>query len=192
MDGWSRPGELDVFATGDTSVVASQLPSRPSAIGDVVRRSSAAVRDLHARPGHRPGTPIATTSGRRTGPADIIRPVHLDPRRAAAFALEDLFRDPIAGLTLDNRTADTQRRYLVWTGRLSSVRFRPVRVAIHLLASPSMAVTVLELVPQDSVRWSQRAFVHAGIDVMEHLADRLDTLATASHGVAITPAAQTA
>jgi hypothetical protein len=177
MDEWARPGELDVFATGDTHLLAPDQEPPPSSVGEAMRRGSAAVHDLHARPGFRLGTPIATTSGRRSGPADIVRPVLVDPRRAATLAQRYLFVEPVAGLDLDDRNADTERRYLVWTGRLSGRQVSPVCVALHLLASPSMVVTVLELVPQGRVRWHQQAFIQVGIEVVDTLAKRLTELA---------------
>lgn len=177
MDGPARPEELDVFATGDTHLLVRDHEPAPSVFGDMVRRGSATVHDIHARPGHRPGAPIATTSGRRTGRADIVRPVLVGPRRAAELAQRRLFAEPIPGLELDDRNPDTERRYLVWTGRLSGERLDPVAVALHLLASPSMVVTVLELVPQVRVRWHEQSFIRAGIEVVDALAERLVELA---------------
>lgn len=179
MDEWARPTELDVFATGDTQVVAPWEAPPSHAVADAVRRGSAAVRDLHARPGYRPGTPpatsIATTSGRRSGDADVVRPVLVDPRLAAAYAASGrLFDDPVPGLDLDDVRADTSRRYLVWTGRLSGRHVTAVPVMLHLLASPSMVVTVIEMVPQRRLRWNRRGFVTDGVAAVEALAGRLE------------------
>lgn len=173
MSEWARPGELDVFPTGDTHLLAPPSDSTPSAIGVAVRRGGAALLDYHAAPGHRPGTQIATTSGRRSGPADIVRPVLVDPRRAVMLAECDLFAEPTAGLVIDDRDATTSRPFLVWNGRLSGLHLSPVRVSLHLLASPSMVVTVLELVPQTRVRRHERAFIRAGVEAVDALADRL-------------------
>lgn len=174
MDEWARPDELDVFATGETEMVAPWEEPASHAVADAVRRGTAAVLDLHARPGYRPGVPIATSSGRRSGDADIVRPVLVDPRLAASIAGSGaLFDEPIDGLDIDRARADTSRRYLVWTGRLSGEHVAGVPIALHLLASPSMVVTVVEMVPQRRLRWNRRGFVLDGVAAIEVVAARL-------------------
>lgn len=194
MSGWARPDPIDetpsnsdveVFATGDTKVHTRNEDVIVGTVTDAVRRGGAAVLDLHARPGYRPGAKIATSSGRRTGPSDIVRPVLVDPRRACALAADgELFRDRIDGLELDDEQADDSRQFLVWTGRMSGAHIGIVPISIHLLASPSLVVTVFELVPQERLRWHRRSFVKAGIEVVEALALRLDRLAGPAHRVA--------
>lgn len=174
MSEWARPDELDVFATGDTLLLAPDDAPEPSALGEAVRR---AARDYHARPGYRPGVQIATTSGRRNGLTDIVRPVLIDPRRAGAAATEgSLFATPVPGFDLDPiERGDAD--YLVWHARLSGDHVRSVPVSLQLLATPSMAVTVIELTPRRRVRWNRDGFVIDGVAVTEHVAARLRLLA---------------
>lgn len=187
MDEWARPDELDVFATGDTTVIAPWDDPASHALADAVRRGTAAVFDLHARPGYRPGVPIATSSGRRGGDADIVRPVLVDPRLAASIAGSGaLFDEPVDGLDIDRARADTSRRYLVWTGRLTGEHVAGVPIALHLLASPSMVVTVVEMVPQRRLRWNRRGFVLDGVAAIEVVAARLTALAARPVGAAPT------
>ncbi len=46
-------------------------------------------------------------------------------------------------------------------------------MSLHLLAAPSMVVTVLELVPRRRLRWQRNGFVQDGIAVIDQLATRL-------------------
>ncbi len=172
MSEWARPDELEVFATGSTLLVDADDPEQHSAVGEIVRR---AADEYHARPGFRPGEQIATTSGRRSGVSDIVRPVLVDPRRATAAASSGaLFGEPIPGLDVDRSAAAVDgNRLLVWAALLSGDHVTSMPVSLHLLASPSMVVTVLELVPQRRVRWNRDGFVSDGIGVIERLAARL-------------------
>lgn len=177
--------DVEIFATGDSEMLGPRSDVLAGVVSGAVRRGSAAILDLHARPGYRPGAKIATSSGRRTGPSDIVRPVLVDPRRACALAGDgELFSTRIDGLELDDEQADDSRQFLVWTGRMSGAHIGVVPISLHLLASPSLVVTVLELVPQERLRWHRRSFVRAGIDVVEALAVRLDRLAGPPHPVA--------
>ena len=176
MSEWARPaGDLEVFATGDSLLLAPR-DDEPSAIAEFVRRTGG---DYHARPGFRPGVRIATTSGRRSGDADVVRPMLVDPRRACEAAIDGtLFARPIAGLELaphDRRPGE--RELLVWNARLSGEHVRAVPVTINLLASPSMVVTIVELVPQRRVRWNRTGFLTDGVAAVEQVATRLAALA---------------
>ena len=167
-DQWARPTpdahEIEVFATGTTVARAPDEPAFDDLTGqgltELLRRSGCTVRDgyehardFHARPGHRPGTtPIATTSERRGSGVDIVRPVLVNPLLASDAAVSGrLFAELIPGLELEERDPDGAR-YLVWHARLSGRRVHSVPVSLHLLASPSMVVTVLELVPRHRLR----------------------------------------
>ena len=172
MSEWARPaGDIEVFATGDSLLLAPG-DDAPSAIAEFVRRTGG---DYHARPGYRPGVRIATTSGRRSGDADVVRPVLVDPRRACAAAIDGtLFAQPIAGLDLTSHERRTDEcELLVWDARLTGDHVRAVPVTINLLASPSMVVTIIELVPQRPVRWNRNGFLVDGVATVERLAARL-------------------
>jgi hypothetical protein len=184
-------GEIDVYPTGAT--VAHFPPTTTgtevdghhgAAVSELLRRSGVAVRegieharDFHARPGHRPGaapTP-STTSSRQGGDTDIVRPVLVDPNRACELALSGrLFAEPIEHLDVDVAGDDRdERRYLVWDATIRTGRRHRHRATLHLLASPSMVVTVIELVPTRRVRRHRDRFVRDAVIAVEELARRL-------------------
>jgi len=196
------PDEIDVFATGATHAVATDstvLPDLLRRSGSTVRVSYAHARDFHARAGHRPGTPLATVSPRRTGTADIVRPVLVNPIDACDVAVSGrLFDDRVPGLDIERHLADADgARYLVWNAWLHVGSNRLVPASLHLLGSPSMVVTVLELVPQRRLRRQRTAFVRHGLAALDALASRLGRITPAcgdvGYGVAsTTPDAQIA
>lgn len=173
--------EVEVFPTGSTTARAPD-GSEDAGVDDQTRRGGALmrdgydhVRDIQARPGHRLGTPIEPApSGRRGGPADIVRPVLVNPILATEFAISgELFTDAVPHLDIE-RWDDDGRRFLVWAATVHREHRHCVPATLHLLASPSMVVTVLELVPSRQVRWGCDRFVHDGIAAMEVLARRLE------------------
>lgn len=175
MSEWARPsattGELEIFATGSTTLVASD--DEPSHAMATLRRGIT-VPDFHARPGYRPGTRITVTSGRSGGDTDVVRPVLIDPVIACELAISGaLFRDPVEGLVIDS-SGDGSSSLLTWRAVITGDGFRPTPTRLHLRASPSMVVTVLELVPQRRVRWNRAAFVRAAVAAVETLAHRLE------------------
>ena len=185
MSAGARPGDVEVFATGTTTITiigdrhATGTDHRPGATAELLRRTGAAVRDVHARPGYRPGRRIATAGARRGGETDIVRPLLVRPEIAGEAATSGrMFDPPVDGFALDatpdGRSDDLE--YLVWHGSLSGDHVREVPVALHLLASPSLIVTVLELVPMRSLRWNRRGFVEDGVRVVDAFADRLARL----------------
>ncbi len=183
MSEWARQGELAVFATGTTTLRDREHDhdhhhdhdhDRHGA-GELLHRAGVAVLDIHARPGHRPGQRIPTTSARRGGDTDIVRPLLVRPWAASEAATSGRwFDEPVDGFDLvhDGDHTDDDR-YLVWHGALSGAHVTRVPVSLHLLAAPSMVVTVLELVPQRRLRWHRNGFVDDGIEVIDRLADRL-------------------
>jgi hypothetical protein len=184
--GAHEPWEFEVFPTGTTIARAPDDIDEAFEFGarERLRRGSAAVRDgyehardFHARPGHRPGgTTAPVTSGRDGGDTDIVRPVLVDPLIACQLAVSgQLFAEPIDHLDIEHHSQDPdEARYLVWRASLTSDHGRPVPATLHLLASPSMVVTVLELVPRRRLRWNRDRFVRDGVAAIEVLAHRLE------------------
>jgi hypothetical protein len=173
---------FEVFPTGSTIAHApepkfddgSGMSERLRRSGEVVRDGYGHARDFHARPGHRPGGSVQATSSREGGDTDIVRPVLVDPRLASRLALSGrLFADPIEHLEIDP-IHPGGAKYLVWDVRLATDRGRGVPATLHLLASPSMVVTVLELVPRRRLRWNRERFVRDGVAAVEILAHRLE------------------
>lgn len=157
-DGW-----VEVFATGDTVVVTAEDPP----------------------PAHRHPAPPpfrVTAASARTGVyGDVVRPVHVDPVIASELAVSGrLFDEPIPHLVVadDHEVAS---RYLLWNAQVVGHHRRPLPAALHLLASPSMVVTVLELIPRRRIRWRRRRFVRHGLEAVDALAERLE------HSVPVTP-----
>lgn len=189
MSEWARPGELEVFATGTT--ISSERghggepghrdEHRNRGAGDLLHRAGIAMFDLQARPGHRPGQRLPVTGARRGGDTDIVRPLLVRPSTAVAAAVSGRWLDqPIAGFDVGHDATDAAERdrYLIWRGALSGDHVTRIPVALHLLAAPSMVVTVLELVPQRRLRWQRKGFVDDGIEVLDRLAGRLLTICT--------------
>lgn len=192
---WRRPalgdhdvhddGGIEVFATGtSTWQVIARPPSDEqvhAALSDQFHRTGAVVldavrhaRDFHARPGHRPGrvTPLSA-SVRRGGGTDVVRPVLVDPVHACELAVSGrLFERPVEHLDVD---LPGHRDTLTWDVVLTTGRHQHHPATLCLLASPSMVVTVIELVARRRVRRSRRRFVREGITAVEELARRLET-----------------
>lgn len=150
-DGW-----VEVFATGRTVVIDDAPEPDPEPKGP-------------------PPPPFRiTTASARTGTGDdVVRPVHVDPIAACELAVSGrLFAEPIPHLLVAD-DHEVAARYLLWNAELVSGRRRPMPAALHLLASPSMVVTVLELVPRRRIRWRRKRFVRDGIEAVEVIAHRL-------------------
>lgn len=174
---------IEIFATGTTSMIATDEPIDAHDVADLLRRGGTSLhdgydhlRDLQARPGRRPGVATCGLRSRRRGEADVVRPVAVDPGAASAAAVSGaLFDDSIPHLRVDHHARDhLGTEYLVWASTVTHGRRRGVPATLHLLASPSMVVTVLELVPQRRVRWHRRRFIRDGIAALDELAHRLE------------------
>lgn len=196
----SMTTELEVFATGSTQAIAPLLPTeygtpadeaeqivsasfseRIQHGGELVREGIEHARDFRARPGHRPGAApmqASTTSKRTGGETDIVRPVLVSPAVASELATSGaLFDEPIPHLSIAPRD-ETVQRFLVWDAELETGG-SPRRVTFHLLASPSLLVTVLELVPCRRLRFQRQQFVADGVAAVEVIARRLERAAGA-------------
>jgi hypothetical protein len=169
-----------VFPTGSTSACRPEPDPAPvDARSDGPRSARRTASDqrgehheFHARPGHRPGgTP--TASARSGGDTDIVRPLPVDPARASRIVLDGIvFETPLPHLRLQPAAAGDDR-LLVWAVLVVAERERPVPATLHLLGSPSMVVTVLELVPHRRLRWGRDRFVRHGVAAMDALAERI-------------------
>ncbi len=179
--------ELEVFPTGSTVLQPvdtawhhehSREPGATFAdqmhrTGVVVRGAVQHARDFHARPGHRPGHVAPTTaSTRRGGGTDIVRPVLVDPLRACELAISgSLFELPLDHLDVE---FPGHAPSLTWRVVITTGRSRHHPATLHLLASPSMVVTVVELIPSNRIRRRRRRFVTEGIAAVDELAHRLE------------------
>jgi hypothetical protein len=172
--------EIVVFPTGRTIARAgspSEEPT-PEASGDVGARALAleARRPFHARPGHRLGATPGTTSGRAGGHTDIVRPLLVPPGTASRIVLAgEVFEMPLPHFRIESDRFDA--RLLVWAVAIVGERERPVPATLHLLGSPSMIVTVLELVPCRRLRWGRERFLRYGIEAIDALAHRIERAA---------------
>lgn len=136
-------------------------------------------RDYHAAEGLRPGgAPPATTSTRRGGGCDIVRPMLVDPFTASSLAVSPRFlRREHLYLTFVDHDASSERA-LTWKVVVAGPHLRSVPATLHLLASPSQVVSVLELVPRRRFRWHQHRFVGVGVAAIESLAHEFERFAT--------------
>lgn len=176
-------GDIDVFATGRTAALEpGDAPDDIDDLADHVRHGAAAVRaglerarEFHARPGHRPGPAIDTTSSRQGRVTDIVRPVLVSPLVAVdAVVAGGVLSRPVPGLAVDTAAGGADgHRYLVWDAVLTSRRGAAIRCSLHLSASPSMVVTVLELIPRQRLPWSHQRFVRDGLTAIDVIAERL-------------------
>ncbi len=57
---------------------------------------------------------------------------------------------------------------------VASPHLRSVPATLHLRATPSMVLSVLELVPRRRLRWRRDAFVAAGVEAVEALAHEFE------------------
>lgn len=166
--------EIEVFATGNTSTLAPD----DHAIGDLVRRSAESLRsgleharEFRARPGHRPGVAVSSASHRRGGGTDVVRPVLIDPL-VAIMRMDAVFDEPVPGLSVDVTLGDRER-FLAWPVEIVDASGGRIAARLQLLASPSMVVTLLELVPLRTVRFGRDRFVRAGVAALDEIARRL-------------------
>jgi hypothetical protein len=170
-----EPAPLQLFATGSSLLVErASAPADATAFAELLREGGRHVRDgldYHARPGHRPGG-VTATGSRRGGDTDIVRPVLLDPLVAGRIACTgEVFRRPIEHLRV--LPSDATEKFLAWEVLVIAPHERPVPATLHLLASPSMVVTVLELVPRRRLRFGRDRFVRHAVAGIDELADRL-------------------
>jgi hypothetical protein len=189
----SRPVEveIEVFATGTTGARPPEpwsAPEPPTPMRDLLRHTNEVVnefvrdgversRDFHARPGPRPGVDVARSTRQGEG-TDVVRPVLVRPDLACAHALSGAwFVDPIANLEISATPGGD--RYLVWDAVVQVGWHRRCPAELHLLASPSMVVTVVELVPRRRLRRRRRRFVEAAVPAIDELAGRLERAAPA-------------
>ena len=166
-----------MFPTGRTVArlpppIEEPTPEPQDAVGTRVLDPEAH-REFHARPGHRPGATPGTTSGRAGGHTDIVRPLLVPPGTAARIVLAgEVFEVPLPHLSIESGRFDAC--LLVWAVAIVGERERPVPATLHLHGSPSMIVTVLELVPCRRLRWGRERFLRYGIEAMDALAHRIE------------------
>jgi hypothetical protein len=87
----------------------------------------------------------------------------------------EVFEMPLPHLRIENDRFDA--RFLVWAVAIVGERERPVPATLHLHGSPSMVVTVLELVPSRRLRWGRERFLRYGIEAIDALAHRIERAA---------------
>lgn len=181
-----------MYATGSTIITGPEpgqldqpgrAPIGATPVGDQVRRAVTVLhggvdhaRRYHAKAGPRMGaTPAAIVTTREGARSEIVRPVLVDPWRAWQVAGSgQLFAEPIPRLSVDARTTPDETADAAWAASLRTgwVLRRPAR--LHVSASPSLNVTVLELIPARRRRIGNRSFLRVGLAVVEELAHRLE------------------
>lgn len=182
---------IDVFATGTTVLRVEDRSTRPAVEGppdhhvrELVRQGGQTVRvglahlgDYQARPGPRPGVRPLATSARRGGRTDIVRPMLVHPALAVRLVCDGgLFERPVPHLRLPERD-DSAERHLVWPVTIVDLRPRNVPAHLHLLASPSMVVSVLELIPSRRLRFGRGPYLAAAVPAVDELARRIERAA---------------
>lgn len=176
--------EIEVFPTGGTVLRAPTAPLLPRSTGTDAATldelptddDRGAPRGYHARPGRRPGATPGTTSARAGGDSDIVRPLLVAPVAASRLVLSGaVFAAPLPHLRIDDEQVGD--RFLVWAVTVVGEHVRPTPATLHLLGSPSMVVTVLELVPARRLRWGRDHFVRYGIEAIDELAHRIERAA---------------
>lgn len=158
--------EIELFVVDDVG-------DHPS-LADHVRHGYQFVRDhpieVRAAAGPRLGPGPTATDGRRGGDCDIVRSIRVDPWTASEIAGSGAFRrDEHRYLTFVDADPGDDRA-LSWRVVVASPRLRSVPATLHLRATPSMVLSVLELVPRRRLRWRRDAFVAAGVEAVESLA----------------------
>lgn len=166
----------DLLPTAPIELRPDDDLGEPGDLGDLGRPGRPDGRDehrnYHARPGHRPGACPTITSARAGGAGDVVRPLLVAPRAASRIVLSgEVFALPLPHLRIDDGHDDAG--LLVWTVTVAGDQLRPTPATLHLLGSPSMVVTVLELVPARRLRWSHERFVRYGVEAVDELADRI-------------------
>jgi hypothetical protein len=169
--------EIELVAVGEPKTRDTDIgPSTFDHVADGYRAAVDRARDIHAADGYRPGGVRPETAGnRRGGACDIVRPMLVDPLIASAIAVSPTFRSRGHLHLTFAEGADSDERALTWKVIVRSPRLGAVPATLHLSASPSQVVSVLELVPQRRLRWRANRFVEVGIAAIDSLADELQT-----------------
>ena len=162
-----------MFPTGGTLAREPAVtPSAPADGDDLDRPDRDVHRSFHARPGPRPGRVPLGAGIRAGGGSDVVRSLLVAPGAASRIVLSgEVFALPVPHLVVDADHVDG--RCLVWAVTVVGDHARPVPATLHLLGSPSMVVTVLELVPARRLRWARARFVRYGVEAIDELALRI-------------------
>jgi len=156
-----------------------------------------AMPTYRARPGLRPGG-YDDRPGRGGGREDVVAPVRVVPG-LASFALHrgELFDEPIPGLEVDVSSLKIDRRGSSWRAVVHYGRIgrHHRRATLRAYPSPSLNLTILELIPVEPRLVHTRAFIRAGVPAVATLSLRLAHSARrlgrqpSSHGTRREPAA---
>lgn len=155
-------------------------PSPPLSAEEVLRNAYGSlagavdqVKDRRATPGFRPGG-VGDRPDRRGVLGEVITPVLVRPSLAAAMAVEGaLFSPPLPGMTVDDQSLDVSQRGLTWQVTLRTGLVGRRQATLRIQPSPSANLTIIELIPNRPKRLRARAFVRAGINVIDQLSSRL-------------------
>lgn len=128
-----------------------------------------------ARPGLRPGG-YEDRMGRSGGQEDVMTPVAVLPGIASrALHSGVLFERPIPGLSVDQESLEADARGSTWKATVECGRFRrrPRKATLRAYPTPSLNLTILELVPTRPRLIHTRSFVTVGVEAIVTLSERL-------------------
>ncbi len=128
-----------------------------------------------ARPGQRPGG-YQDRKGRSGGQEDVMTPVPVLPGIASrALHSGVVFSQPIPGLLIDETSLESDARGSSWKATVECGRFRrrPRKATLRAYPTPSLNLTILELVPTRPRLIHTRSFVQVGVGAIVTLSERL-------------------
>ena len=135
-----------------------------------------------ARPGRRPGG-YEDRKGRSGGREDVMTPVAVLPGIASRVLHSGaLFQHPIPGLSVDRESLESDAGGSSWKATVECGRFRrrPRKATLRAYPTPSLNLTVLELVPTRPRLIHTRSFVDVGVQAIVTLSERLAAGSAAS------------
>lgn len=111
---------------------------------------------------------------RSGGREDVMAPVPVLPGVAShALHSGELFQRPIPGMTVDVESLEVDARGSSWKAVVDCGRLRPRPATLRAYPSPSLNLTILELVPTRPRLIHTRAFVKAGVGAVATISRRL-------------------
>lgn len=134
------------------------------------------VRRFRARSGPRPG---AITQDRRRGDdVEVVQTCHVRAAATEELVWTGRLRGlRISGLAFSDEPHREGRSAFVWHARLRTGPFARRAATLHITATPSANLTVLELIPDRRRVFGTRRFVSRGVRSVEELATRIEALA---------------
>ncbi len=190
MTGQSGCVRIVLVDDGDSDIEVHQPPD-PLEVGPALRGAGRWIGDqvgqgggYQAARGPRLG-PVVDSASRRGSSEDVVTPVLVPPGLALAESVtETALASPVGPLTVDASPATAPRESELtprsWPARLRTGVVGRRSAILRLRPSPSLNLTIIELVPTRAPWFRSKSFVRAGVPAIAELAARIRAGAVAT------------